>query len=416
MLVLVVNAGSSSIKYQVFSMPEEKQLARGLVDRIQTPEATLDHHADGRDAQQFSLGMLSYEQAFAQILGVLACSTNGVLHDLGEIDVVGHRVAHGADAFRESVQIDQNVIAAIQTYIELAPLHNPPNLMGIRCCMQHLPAVPHIAVFDTAFHQTLPEHAVCYPLPYQLYENHGIRRYGFHGTSFRYVCESLAERLGRSLKGLRVIACHLGSGCSVAAVHYGLSVDTSMGFTPLEGVMMGTRPGDLDPGLPFYLSEKLGLTQQEVLDMLYRESGLAGISGLGSDVRDLEAAALEGHHRAKLAIQVYCYRVKKYVGAYAAVMGGVDALIFTGGVGEGSTKVREAVCSGLGFLGIRLDLERNKRGASARPIHVDSASVATWVIPTNEELMIARDAYQIAQSVGVETNSVGDAKRDFLSV
>lgn len=399
MLVLVINAGSSSIKFQLFNMENESCQVRGLVDRINSSEGNLSY--TGANHKQFEkpLGAVDYYQALEHIAASLTDPAAGVLRDIAEVKAVGHRVVHGGEEFVASTLITDEVERAIERCAELAPLHNPPNLMGIRASRRLLPHIPQVAVFDTAFHQTLPEHAFCYAIPYELYRQLGVRRYGFHGTSFRYVCGRVAGLMGRPLTSLNLIACHLGNGCSIAAVQGGKCIDTSMGLTPLEGLVMGTRAGDIDPALPAFLTEKLRISLSEAMDLLNRRSGLLGLSGLSSDVRDLERAMQQGHHRARLALKVYGYRVRKYIGAYAAALGGVDAVVFTGGVGENSAVVRSEACAGLEFLSVMLDPQRNRQGKPERFIHADGSRVQVWVVPTNEELMIARDTAQIARQL-----------------
>ncbi len=400
MLVLVINAGSSSIKYQLFDMKDESCLARGLVDRINTSRGHLAHHVIHGASHEKLLGAIDYNQAFHHIMQHLVHPTYGVLEDVSDIGAVGHRVVHGGEVFIASTEINDEVVEEIEACVQLAPLHNPPNLMGIRASQHALPGTPNVAVFDTAFHQSLPKHAFCYAIPYEFYEQLGIRRYGFHGTSYRYVCGRVAELMGKPLGSLRIIACHLGNGCSIAAVQYGKCVDTSMGLTPLEGLVMGTRAGDIDPSIPSFLMEKLDIDPQKANELLNRHSGLLGLSGLSGDIRDLEEASRHGDEQAQLALKVYNYRIRKYIGAYAASMGGLDAIVFTAGVGEHSAAVRSEVCAGCGFLGIQLSSERNIQGEPERPIHSDESKVEVWVVPTNEELMIARDTYRIVEGSG----------------
>jgi acetate kinase len=397
--VLVVNCGSSSIKYSLVRMHNGESgdlLASGLVEKIGNPPSRLKHKAgdksDCRDVQA-----PDHRAAFALVMQALAEGPAAVISGPGEIQAVGHRVVHGAERFTGSVRIDADVIKALEDFSSLAPLHNPPNLVGIREAMSLMPGVPHVAVFDTAFHQTLPTHAFLYPLPYDLYAQHRIRRYGFHGTSHRYVTEVAARVLGKPLDGANVITAHLGNGCSITAVAGGKSVDTSMGMTPLEGLVMGTRSGDVDPGLLFHLIRSLGKTPDEIDSLLNRQSGLLGISGVSNDMRELVAAAAGGNTRADLAIEIFCYRLKKYIGAYTAVLGRVDALVFTGGIGENSAAVRERTCRGLDGLGYVLDASRNAAGARGpRDIGADGSPHRILVIPTDEEMMIARDTARIA--------------------
>ena len=396
MLVLTINAGSSSIKYQLFDMKQELCLARGLVDRVGSGDGQLRHDtADGKH-HEADLGDVDHRQALQSAVNCLTHPEHGVLKDISEIRAVGHRVVHGGEAFVASTEINKRVEQSIEDCAKLAPLHNPPNLMGIRACRHVLPDVPHVAVFDTTFHQSLPKYAFHYAIPYELYKQHGIRRYGFHGTSYRYVCGRVAELMDKPLDSLKVIACHLGNGCSMAAVRYGKCVDTSMGLTPLEGLVMGTRSGDLDLGVVSHLVHALGMTQQQADDLMNRRSGLLGLSGLSSDVRDLEEEMRTGNEQAELALKLYSYRVRKYIGAYAAALGGVDVVIFTGGVGENSAFVRTESCANLDFIGLVLDCERNLDHTKERPIHSSESRVQVWVVPTNEELVIARDTLRIA--------------------
>jgi len=378
--VLVLNAGSSSLKYQLYAMPEERVLASGIVERI--GEVVPDHAA-----------------ALGQVLSALCGGAGAPLASLAEIGAVGHRVVHGGEHFAQTVRITPEVEAAIAACVPLAPLHNPPNLLGIRVAREALPGVPQVAVFDTAFHQTLPPRAWLYALPRALYTEHRIRRYGFHGTSHRYVAGRAAELLGHGLEALNLITCHLGNGASLCAIAGGRSVDTSMGLTPLEGVAMGTRSGDLDPAIPLFLQRSLGMSVDEVDRLLNKQSGLLGLSGRSNDLRVIEQTAAGGDAAAAQALDVYCYRIKKAIGAYTAVLGRVDALVFTAGVGENSARVRAGALSGLEPLGFALDpvlnLEVHGREAD---ITGPGSRACILVIPTDEELMIARDTYEIAQA------------------
>jgi len=378
--ILVVNCGSSSIKYQLFEMPAGRVLAKGLVERIgENGGAAADHR-----------------EAFARLVAALTEGEEAPVRSPGEIAAVGHRVVHGGERFKISVVIDEEVVATVRALADLAPLHNPPNLVGIEEARKVLPAVPHVAVFDTAFHGTLPPRAYHYAIPHELYEKHRVRRYGFHGTSHRYVALRAAELLGLAPEALDAITVHLGNGCSMAAVKGGKSSDTSMGLTPLEGLVMGTRSGDIDPGAVFFLMEKEGLNLKGVNCLLNKRSGLAGLSGVSNDMRELHEAARAGDARARLAIDVFAYRVKKYIGAYLAVLGGARAVVFTGGIGENDAEVRAKALGGLGALGIELDEARNAsaRATEAR-ITTGASPVAVLVVPTNEELMIARDTYAL---------------------
>ncbi len=396
MKVLVINAGSSSIKFELFDMPDERVLASGVVERI--------GEASGRLAWCVGTVSMTVERVVQDhavglrlILEALTEGECAPLADLGEVGAVGHRVVHGGEAFARTVIVTPEVEAAIEDHVELAPLHNPPNLLGIRVAREVLPAVPQVAVFDTAFHQTLPRRAYLYALPYELYTEGRVRRYGFHGTSHRYVAGRAAAMLGRPVEQLRLITCHLGNGASITAIDGGRAVDTSMGLTPLEGLVMGTRCGDLDPALPGFLQRERGLSVDEVDRLLNKQSGMLGLSGRSNDLRSIEGAAAEGDERARLALDVYCYRIRKYVGAYTAVLGTVDALVFTAGVGENSATVRAGVLEGLGPMGYALDPAKNL-GAKGREVGISAADsrVHILVIPTDEELMIARDSYAIA--------------------
>ena len=402
MVVLVINCGSSSLKYELFD--DDKSVASGLADRVGLnggTDAVLSHSYGGGRERQWQRPMPDHTAAFGHVIATLTDPECGVLRSLDEIDAVGHRVVHGGERFTEAVLIDDTVLAAIADFCELAPLHNPPNLEGIRACQQHLPGVPMVAVFDTAFHQTMPDYAFIYGLPYEMYQQHRIRRYGFHGTSHRYVAHQAGEFL--AARGLpageqKIVTCHLGNGASVAAVAAGRSVDCSLGFTPLEGLLMGTRSGDLDPAIPLHLIRELGMDADEVDALLNKQSGLLGVSGVGSDMRDVTQAAAQGHERARLAVAIFCYRVRKYIGAYAAAMGGVNAVVFTAGIGENAAGIREQCVRGLEFLGLYLDPERNndlRREDTVAVISTADSPGYLLVIPTDEELMIAQDTARV---------------------
>jgi acetate kinase len=398
MKVLVVNCGSSSIKYQLYDMPTRRVLARGIVERIGEPDAALQHQYEDRSLRLE--GRLSgHEEGMALILETLTGS-EGVLAELGEIGAVGHRVVHGGEEFTGSVLITENVIASIERFADLAPLHNPPNLTGIRAAMVELPGVPQVACFDTAFHATIPEVAYTYALPYELYEKHGIRRYGFHGTSHRYVARRAAQLLGVGKYDLNGITIHLGNGCSMAAVRGGRSVDTSMGLTPLEGLVMGTRTGDFDPAILFYLAER-GYDVASLNTLCNKQSGLLGISGRSNDMRTLGRLAAEGDRRAALAIDVFAYRIKKYLGMYCAVLGRVDAFVFTGGIGENAVDIRAKACGGLEELGVVIDPERNRETVGRRegPISTADSRIQVLVVPTDEEAAIAADTYELTREL-----------------
>jgi acetate kinase len=395
MKILVINCGSSSLKYQLVDMKNELVMAKGLVERIGIEGSVLTHRPEGMDKIIIEHPMKDHKDAIKLVLDALVNQKHGVIKDMSEIAAVGHRVVHGGEKYSASVLIDDDVMKALDECTHLAPLHNPPNIIGINACRTLMPKTPMVAVFDTAFHQTMPKHAYMYALPYELYENYGIRRYGFHGTSHRYVSHVASDMLGKSLKDCKIITCHLGNGASVAAIKNGIAVDTSMGFTPLEGLVMGTRCGDLDPAIITFLQNDKGMSSSEVDNLMNKKSGVFGLSGVSSDFRDIENAAEEGNVRAQLALDVFAYRVRKYIGAYAAALGGVDAVVFTAGLGENSPETRRDVCKGLEFLGIKIDQDKNKvRGKQTEVSTLDS-KVKVLLIPTNEELMIARDTKEI---------------------
>lgn len=396
MKVLVVNCGSSSIKYQLYEMPEKRVISKGLVERIGEPGAALEHHyAD--EVRRLKGQISDHEEGMALILETLA-EGEGALENAEDIDAIGHRVVHGGEEFTGSVLITPEVIASIERFADLAPLHNPPNLTGIRAAMHELPNVPQVACFDTAFHSTLPEVAYTYALPYQLYEKFGIRRYGFHGTSHRYVARRAAELLKIGKYAINCITVHLGNGCSMTAVKAGKSVDTSMGLTPLEGLVMGTRTGDFDPAILFYLADR-GYDVTSLNKLCNKQSGLLGMSGESNDMRTLLERSRHGDERSKLAIEVFCYRIKKYIGMYTAVLGRVDAVVFTGGIGENAAAVRAAACSDLQSLGIVIDAESNEKTVGRRQgaISTSESPTAVLVIPTDEEAAIADDTYQLTR-------------------
>ncbi|TCP59265.1 acetate kinase [Tumebacillus sp. BK434] len=390
MNVLVLNCGSSSLKYQLFAMPEEDVLIKGSVERIGSEEGVHAYKTDDREGSATS-PILDHREALRQVLVTLTDQEVGVLDSAEEIAAVGHRVVHGGESFSSSILITADVKRAIADTIELAPLHNPANLLGIEAMEDVLPGVPQVAVFDTAFHQTMPQEHYLYPVPYVLYQRHKVRRYGFHGTSHRYVSSRVPALVGRDLSALNVISCHIGNGASLAAIERGRSIDTSMGMTPLEGVMMGTRSGDIDPSLHEFVMEKEGLSFDELTSMLNKHSGLFGVSGLSGDMRAVAEARAKGSARAALAFAMYEYRIRKYIGAYAAAMNGVDVILFTAGVGENSPLLRSLICAKLTYLGVELDNEVNEKGQGERLISTPASKVSVCVIPTNEELMIARD-------------------------
>ena len=395
MKVLVINAGSSSVKYYLYEMPQAEVLANGVVERIGEQGSNLVHDVAGRTHNK-QVAVESVEEGMELILDTLADEDLGVVEDICEIGAVGHRVVHGGEEFTGSVVVDEKVIGSIEKFADLAPLHNPPNLAGIQAVQRKVPGARQVACFDTAFHSTIPEVAYMYALPYELYEKYGIRRYGFHGISHRYVARRAAAMLGKGKYGIDAITCHLGNGCSVSAVKRGRSIDTSMGFTPLEGVPMGTRCGDLDPAILFYLGEK-GYEVETLNSICNKESGLLGLSGISNDVRNLAKIAREDDVRAKLAVDVFCYRIKKYIGAYTAVLDTVDALVFTGGIGENALHLREQICSGLTQIGVRLDKGANLAAlAEEAEISTKNSRVKVLVIPTNEQAAIANDTYELA--------------------
>lgn len=397
MKVLVINCGSSSLKYQLINMENETSLATGLVERIGIEGSKLTQKVDGRDKYVLTVPMKNHKEAISHVINTLLDEVQGVIKSADEISAVGHRVVHGGEKYSASVIITDEVMKDLEEFSQLAPLHNPPNIIGINACKELMPSTPMVAVFDTAFHQTMPEKAFLYGLPYELYKENHIRKYGFHGTSHKYVSQRAAEILGKDLKELKLVTCHLGNGSSVAAVDGGLSVDTSMGFTPLEGLLMGTRCGDIDPAIIPYLMDVKGYSYDEVNNIMNKKSGVLGISGVSSDFRDIENAAAEGNERAKLALDVFHYRVKKYIGYFMAAMNGVDAIIFTAGLGENGAETREEIIAGLEWFGIKLDKEKNKVRGQERIISTDDAKVKVIVIPTNEELMIARDTVTLVK-------------------
>ena len=393
MNVLVINAGSSSLKYQLLNPASGELLAKGLCERIGIDgRFTYKPQLPGKEAiKEASVSMPTHSEAIQTVLNALVDEKNGVIGSMKEIDAVGHRVVHGGEKFAKSVVITDEVMQAIEECNPLAPLHNPANIIGIKACQELMPGVPMVAVFDTAFHQTMPPVAYTYAIPYEYYEKDKVRRYGFHGTSHKYVSQRAADMLGKPAEQLKLISCHLGNGSSVTAIDGGKSVDTSMGFTPLAGLPMGTRAGDLDAGILQYLMNKYGMDITEMLTVLNKKSGVQGVSGVSSDFRDLEEAFEKGNERAGLAVDMFNYGVKKLIGAYAAAMGGVDAIIFTAGVGENSASQRMAIASGLEFMGVKMDEDANKVRGEERVISAPDSKVTVLLIPTNEELMIAMD-------------------------
>ena len=390
MNVLVINCGSSSLKYQLINSDTEDVLAKGLCERIGI-DGRLVYQKAGCDKEITEAAMPTHKEAIQMVLDALVNDKTGAVKSLSEVNAVGHRIVHGGEKFASSVVITDEVLEAVAQCNDLAPLHNPANLIGINACKELMPGVPMVAVFDTAFHQTMPEKAYLYGLPYEYYDNYKVRRYGFHGTSHSFVSKETARFLGMNLENSKIIVCHLGNGASISAVKDGKCVDTSMGLTPLEGLVMGTRSGDIDPAIMEYIAKKEDLDIAGVMNVLNKKSGLEGISGLSSDFRDLTAGAKEGNKRAIAAIEVFCYRVAKYVGSYAAAMNGVDAIAFTAGIGENVGLVREKVCSYLGYLGITLDAEANAKSGDDCVISAADSKVKVAVIPTNEELAICRE-------------------------
>ena len=395
MKVLVINCGSSSLKYQVLDMTNEELICKGLVERIGMDGSVISHTKTGMDKFVLEAPMKDHKDAIGHVIDALKDADHGVVKDMSEIGAVGHRVVHAGEKFAHSVLITDEVIKALEECVELAPLHNPPNLLGIAACQELMPGTPMVGVFDTAFHQTMPPQSYIYAIPYEYYEKYGIRRYGFHGTSHKYVSERAAEMLNVDIEDLKIITCHLGNGASVSAIKRGKCIDTSMGLTPLEGLVMGTRSGDIDPAIVTYIREKENLEQGVANDILNKKSGMLGISGVSSDFRDIEAAAEEGNERAMLALKVFAQRVKFYIGGYIAEMNGVDAIVFTAGVGENDMGMRDIICNEMGNLGIKLDLVKNKVRGKEMVISAEDSKVKVLLIPTNEELMIARDTYDI---------------------
>ena len=396
MKILVVNCGSSSLKYQLFDMTDESVLAKGLVERIGIEGARIKHTKTGMDAVIRNTEISNHKVAFKVVVEALLDDSHGALKSLDELSAVGHRVVHAGEKYAGSVMITQDVIDALEECVPLAPLHNPANLMGIYAVTEALPNIPQVGVFDTAFHQTMPGYAYMYGVPYHYYEKYKVRRYGFHGTSHFYVSRRAAEILGKPVESLNIVTCHMGNGSSIAAVKGGKSVDTSMGFSPRPGVIMGTRSGDVDPLLVSFLSDQEGIDNKAMSHVLNKESGLLGISGVSSDLRDIEEAADAGNQRARLAEDMLYYGVRKYIGSYAAAMGGMDVLVFTAGIGENSGRAREGICTGLEFMGVKLDLEKNNVRGKERIISTDDSRVKVLVVPTDEELVIARDTKKIA--------------------
>lgn len=400
MKVLVVNSGSSSIKYQLFDMTDESVLAKGLVERIGIPNSIINHYPSGREPVITHQDIPNHKIGIKLAMDALLHPEYGVIKDVSEISAVGHRVVHAGEKFSGSVLLADEVMDALKECIELAPLHNPPNILGIEVCKELIPGVPQVGVFDTAFHQTIPECAYLYGIPYKYYKKYKVRRYGFHGTSHKYVAQKAADILEKSLEGLKIITCHLGNGSSITAVKNGISIDTSLGFGTVAGIVMGTRCGDVDPAVIPFLMDKEKLSIDEINKIIYKESGLLGLSeGISSDNRDLGKKAKQGDERAIRALSILDYGIKKYIGSYAAAMGGVDVVVFTAGIGENAWKVRKGACEGLEFLGIKIDSEKNNSSNEETIISEDDSRVKVMVIPTNEEWMIAKDTMKIIEKL-----------------
>lgn len=399
MKILVINCGSSSLKYQLLEMDGEVLLAKGLIERIGMDDSVINHEKIGLDKVSRKIPMPTHKEAIQQLIEMLLDKDYGVLKKISELDAVGHRVVHAGEKYQSSVLINDSVLEALNECVQLAPLHNPPNITGIMAFQQLLPNIPMVAVFDTAFHQTMPPESFIYAIPYEYYKKYGIRRYGFHGTSHKYVAMRASEILNCNLDDTKLITCHLGNGASLSAIKRGKCIDTSMGFTPLEGLVMGTRSGDIDPAIVTFIRQKENFDQGVVNEILNKQSGVLGISGISSDFRDLEAAAAEGNERAQLALKVFAHKVRFYIGAYIAEMNGVDAIVFTAGVGENDIGMRDIICNDLGNLGIKLDPVKNKVRGRETIISRDDSPVKIILIPTNEELMIARDTKSIIEEI-----------------
>ena len=398
MNILVINCGSSSLKYQLINSESEEVLAKGLCERIGIDGSCITHQPKGGEKVKTEIAMPTHTQAVAAVIEKLTDEKVGVVKSLAEIDAVGHRIVHGGEKFASSVVIDAEVMKAIEDCNDLAPLHNPANLIGINSCREIMPDVPMVAVFDTAFHQTMPKKAYLYGLPYEYYEKYKVRRYGFHGTSHDFVSNRVAEIMGRKREDLKIIVCHLGNGASVSAVKNGKCVDTSMGLTPLEGLIMGTRSGDIDPAIVSFLADKEGKTADEIINICNKKSGVLGLSGgVSSDFRDLAQAAADGNEKADIALKTWAYHVAKYVGAYAAAMNGVDVIAFTAGVGENNVDARAEVCSYLGYLGVTINEEANKKRGEEVEISTPDSTTKVYVVPTDEELAIARETARLVK-------------------
>lgn len=398
MKILVLNCGSSSIKYKLYNMDDESVLAQGGVERIGLDNAFLKLTLPNGEKKILNHDMPDHKEGVNFVFQTLLNKEYGAIQSLDEIDAVGHRIVQGGDLFEKSCLVDEKVEAGIESLCDLAPVHNAGHLKGIRAVDHLMPNVPQVTVFDNAFHSTMPAYAYLYAVPYELYEKYHVRRYGFHGTSHRYVSHRVAELMGKDIKDLKIITCHIGNGASVAAIKDGKVMDTSMGLTPLAGVMMGSRSGDIDASAVTYIMEKLDKKPQEMADYLNKQSGVLGITGISSDMRDVENAANEGNERARLALQMYNYRIKKYIGAYAAAMGGVDVIVWTAGVGENQINTRLEACSGLEFLGVKMDAEANNCRGVEKKISAADSKVQVWVVPTDEEIVIARDTMELVMN------------------
>jgi len=400
MKILVLNSGSSSLKYQLIDSETEQVLAKGLAERIGLDGGKIKYESAANGGAEVDVDMPDHDKAMDHVFELLTDPEKGAVASIDEISAVGHRVVHGGEKFKESIKVDEGIVNEIDKLSALAPLHNPPNLKGIRACMRLMPGVPQVAVFDTAFHATMPPYAYTYALPYSYYTDYGVRRYGFHGTSHRFVtrqAQKMLQEAGFDPAQTRIVTCHLGNGCSMAAVKGGKVVDTSMGMTPVEGLVMGTRSGDLDPAILIHLVREIGCSVDEIDNIINKKSGLLGVTGISSDMRDVEEAAASGNERADLALSVFCYRIRKYIGAYSAAMGGLDAVVFTGGIGENSAIVRAKACQGLEFLGVELDEEKNAALQGKVEINKPGGKVKILIVPTNEELMIARETAQVVE-------------------
>ena len=397
MNILVINCGSSSLKYQLIDSSNENVLAKGLCDRIGIADSFIKQTVTGKEATQINVDLKDHNIAIAEVVKALTSKEYGVIESLADISAVGHRIVHGGEKFCESVIIDDAAMKAIEDCVPLAPLHNPANIIGIKACQAAMPGVPQVAVFDTAFHQTMPQEAYMYAIPYEYYTKHSIRKYGFHGTSHKYVAERCAALMNKPIEDLKIITCHIGNGGSIAAVKGGKCMDTSMGFTPLDGLEMGTRSGIIDPAVVLFLMDNENLSSKDMNTVLNKKSGLAGVSGVSSDMRDVSAAAKEGNERAKLALDIFAYRVKSYIGQYAAVMNGVDAIVFTAGIGENDINARLSCASGLEYLGVNIDSEKNQVRGGEVEISTDDSKVKVFVISTNEELAIARETARLTK-------------------